>query len=68
MQKKDYPASDDGFSTALNVRLIYTIRFVLAGSGLSIILIDPSQPDPLVGLTFTLLAAYSVYSLLIFTI
>ncbi len=68
MQKKDYPASDDGFSTALNVRLISTIRFVLAGSGLAVILIDPAQPDPTVGLTFTLLAAYSVYSLLICTI
>jgi len=65
MQKKDYPASDDGFSTALNVRLISTIRFVLAGSGLAVILIDPAQPDPMVGLTFTLLAAYSVWSLLI---
>jgi len=65
MPKKDFPASDDGFNTALNVRMISAIRFVLAGSGLAVILIDPVHPDPLVGLTFTLLAAYSGYSLLI---
>jgi signal transduction histidine kinase len=61
----DYPASGDMFSTAPSVRMISAIRFVLAGSGLSIILIDPSQPDPLVGLTFTLLAVYTAYSFLI---
>ena len=38
------------------------MRLILAATALVVILIDPTEPDRLVGLTYTVLAAYTVYS------
>lgn len=38
------------------------MRLILAATALVIILIDPTEPDRLVGLTYTVLAAYTIYS------
>lgn len=42
--------------------MISPMRLVLAAAALLIIYIDPSQPDRLVGLTYSLLIGYTVYS------
>src|ERR1044072_6829311 len=47
---------------SVDERLVNFTRFVLAGSGLVIIYIDPSEPDRLVNITYTALTLYSVYS------
>ena len=46
-------------------RMITPIRLVLAAAALLIIYIDPSQPDRLVGLTYSLLIGYTVFSAII---
>lgn len=46
----------------IDTRMISPIRLVLAAAALLIIYIDPSQPDRLVGLTYSLLIGYTVYS------
>jgi signal transduction histidine kinase len=49
----------------IDTRLISPMRFVLAAAALLIIYIDPSQPDRLVGLTYSLLIGYTAYSALV---
>src|SRR6266508_4186975 len=46
----------------IDARMISPMRLVLAATALLIIYIDPSQPDRLVGLTYSLLIGYTVYS------
>jgi signal transduction histidine kinase len=46
----------------IDTRMISPIRLVLAAAALLIIYIDPSQPDRLVRLTYSLLIGYTVYS------
>lgn len=46
----------------IDTRMISPIRLVLAAAALLIIYIDPSQPDRLVGLTYSLLIGYTLYS------
>ncbi len=46
-------------------RLTSTIRVVLASSALLIILLDPSEPDRFVALTYSILSLYSLYSVLL---
>ena len=48
--------------TLIDTKLICPMRFVLAATALLIIYIDPSQPDRLVLLTYTLLISYTAYS------
>lgn len=47
---------------SLDERLVNVTRFILALSALIIILVDPSEPDRLVNITYTTLALYTVYS------
>ena len=49
----------------LGTRMITPIRLVLAAAALLIIYIDPSQPDRLVRLTYSLLIGYTVFSAII---
>lgn len=49
----------------IDTRMISPIRLVLAAAALLIIYIDPSQPDRLVGLTYSLLIGYTVYSAIV---
>lgn len=44
------------------------MRFVLSAAALLIIYIDPSQPDRLVGLTYSLLIGYTAYSALVLVV
>lgn len=52
----------------IDTRMISPIRLVLAAAALLIIYIDPSQPDRLVGLTYSLLIGYTVYSAIVLLI
>jgi len=52
----------------IDTRLISPMRFVLASAALLIIYIDPSQPDRLVRLTYSLLIGYTAYSAVIFAL
>src|SRR5574341_192104 len=52
----------------IDARMISPMRLVLAATALLIIYIDPSQPDRLVELTYSLLFAYTVYSALILAV
>jgi hypothetical protein len=47
---------------AINNRMIAAMRLVLAASGLLVIYIDPSEPDPSVALVYATLILYIVYS------
>ncbi len=47
-------------------RLTSVIRVVLAASALLIILLDPSEPDRFVALTYTTLGLYTLYSLILY--
>lgn len=38
------------------------MRLILAATALVVVLIDPTEPDRLVGLTYTVLAAFTIYS------
>ena len=49
----------------IDTRLISPMRLVLAAAALLIIYIDPSQPDRLVRLTYSLLIGYTAYSALV---
>ena len=49
----------------IDTQMISPIRLVLAAAALLIIYIDPSQPDRLVGLTYSLLIGYTVFSALV---
>ena len=44
------------------------MRLILAATALVIILIDPTQPDRLVGLTYAVLALYTIYSAVVFVV
>jgi signal transduction histidine kinase len=50
----------------IDTRLISPMRLVLSATALLIIYIDPSQPDRLVRLTYSLLIGYTVCSAIIF--
>jgi hypothetical protein len=43
-------------------RLVSLMRLILALSALTIIYVDPSEPDRLVGITYGALVLYSIYS------
>src|SRR5262245_42109138 len=58
-------SSDDSW---IHTRLISPMRFVLSAAALLIIYIDPSQPDRMVRLTYSLLIGYTVYSALILAV
>ena len=46
----------------MDLRLVSTMRLILAATGLVVIFIDPSEPDRNVQLTYTVLALYTIYS------
>lgn len=50
---------------AVDARMLVIVRCVLAFSAFAIIWIDPSEPRRLVELTYTSLAAYCIYSLIL---
>jgi signal transduction histidine kinase len=58
-------AVSDGFNRPREMGMIPAIRLVLAAAALLIIYIDPSQPDRLVKLTYSLLVLYTAYSAMI---
>jgi len=60
---KSSPASFDDWW--IDTRLIAPMRLVLAATALLIIYVDPSQPDRLERLTYSLLIGYTAYSGLI---
>jgi signal transduction histidine kinase len=69
--KKSRPAalqsSADTLGTgAVQLRIITLMRLVLAASALLIILIDPSEPDRLIALTFATLGLYTLYSVALY--
>jgi signal transduction histidine kinase len=41
------------------------MRLILAATAMAIILMDPTEPDRLVGLTYTVLAGYTIYSAIV---
>lgn len=49
----------------IDARMIAPMRLVLAATALLIIYIDPSQPDRLVALSYSLMIAYTVFSAII---
>src|SRR5438132_8931786 len=51
-----------------NLRTVCAARLILALSALVIIYIDPSEPDRLVGLTYTALILYTIYSAVIYVL
>lgn len=53
---------------SVDERLVNITRFVLALSALIIIILDPSEPDRLVNITYTTLALYTVYSAVVYFI
>lgn len=52
------PLSEQWF----DLRLVSTMRLILAATALVVIFIDPSEPDRYVKLTYTVLALYTLYS------
>lgn len=62
---KPLPASPVHRVEQVDARMLGLMRCVLAFSALLIILIDPSEPQRLVGLTYTSLAVYCLYSTII---
>src|SRR5437867_4477776 len=54
------------FTGIVEQRIVATMRLILAASALLIILIDPSEPDRLIALTYTALGLYTAYSALIY--
>lgn len=57
-------------SETVDDRMIAFMRLLLAAAGLLVIIIDPSEPDRLVAMTYTTLSLYTLYSavLYVFTI
>ena len=53
---------------ASNVRMVSSMRAILALATLIIVYIDPAEPQRLVGVTYTTLILYGVYSLIFYFI
>ena len=54
--------------SAIDLRIVAAMRLILAASALVIIIVDPSEPDRLVALTYTTLSLYTVYSAILYTL
>ncbi|HAF14442.1 MAG TPA: hypothetical protein DCK99_12250, partial [Blastocatellia bacterium] len=52
----------------IDLRMISTMRVVLAFSALLVIYVDPSEPDRFVGPTYLALAGYGIYSVVIWVL
>jgi len=66
-------SADNIFSTTgvsfdrwVDLRMISTVRLVLATAALLITMIDPTEPDRFVAATYAALALYAIYSLVIY--
>ncbi len=60
--------SDQPDTATVDDRIIAVMRFALALSALLITIIDPSEPDRLVAVTYTALSLYTLYSLALYII
>ena len=49
-------------------RIIAMMRFILAFSALLITIVDPSEPDRLVAITYAALSLYTIYSAALYVI
>jgi len=47
---------------AFGERIVAGFRFLLAGSALLIVYLDPFEPSPLIPLAYSILSFYTVYS------
>jgi len=61
------PASTSATAT-VDDRIIAVMRFVLAFSALLITIVDPSEPDRLVAVTYAALSLYTIYSAALYVI
>jgi len=61
------PASTSATAT-VDDRIIAVMRFVLAFSALLITIVDPSEPDRLVAITYAALSLYTIYSAALYVI
>ncbi len=57
----DSPLTDSRESES-DVRMVCAARLILAMAALLVIYIDPSEPDRLIGITYTALVLYTLYS------
>src|SRR6266498_3609250 len=60
--------SDPPDTATVDDRIIAVMRFALALSALLITIIDPSEPDRLVAVTYTALSLYTIYSAVLFIV
>jgi len=65
---KDVSSARPLYDRWVDLRLISSMRLVLAFSALVVIYIDPSEPDRLIGLTHLTLLGYCVYSVVIYVL
>src|SRR6266545_5347388 len=60
--------SDQPDTATVDDRIIAVMRFVLAFSALLITIVDPSEPDRLVAVTYAALSLYTIYSAALYLI
>jgi signal transduction histidine kinase len=60
--------NDQPDTATVDDRIIAVMRFALALSALLITIIDPSEPDRLVAVTYTALSLYTIYSAVLFIV
>ena len=61
------PTSTSATAT-VDDRIIAMMRFILAFSALLIAIVDPSEPDRLVAITYAALSLYTIYSAALYVI
>lgn len=62
------PVNARSYTGTIDNRIIGLMRLILASSGLLIILIDSSEPDRLVAVTYAALTLYTIYSVVLYVL